>query len=42
MTQMPYDANKHKEKPNICVGSTVEISNTPSGISAPESCAGDN
>ena len=42
MTQMPYDANKYKQKPNIRVESTVEISNTSSGISAPESCSSDN
>jgi hypothetical protein len=42
MTQMPYDANKYKQKSNIRVEPTVEISNNSSGIPASEFCTGDN
>jgi hypothetical protein len=42
MTQMPYDATKCKQKSNIRVEPTVEISNNSSGILASELCSGDN
>ncbi len=42
MTQIPYDATKCKQKSNIRVEPTAEISNNSSGILASELCSGDN